>query len=117
MKNRIKTRFISDWRPISLLNVDPKLIPKTLAARLKKVLPFLIGPGQTANVNGRFLGKSGRLTENIIETCNLEQLEGYLVASDFEKAFDSVNHNCLITALDHYGFGNDFIDIEILLKN
>ena len=109
--------FISNWRPISLLNFDRKLISKTLAARLKKVLPFLIDPGQTAYVNGRFLGESGKLIADIIETCDLEELEGYLVATNFEKAFDSLNHNFLITALEHYGFGNDFIDwIKILLK-
>ena len=111
-------QFISNWRPISLLNVDQKLISKTFAARLKKVLPFLIDPGQTAYVNGRFLGESGRLVADIIETCDLEELEGYLVAIDFEKVFDSLNHNFLITALEYYGFGNDFIDrIKILLKN
>ena len=111
-------RFISNWRPISLLNVERKLISKTLAARLKKVLPFLIGLGQTVYVNGRFLGESGRLIADIIETCDLTQLEGYLLAIDFEKAFDSLNHNFLITTLEHYGFGNDFIEwIKILLKN
>ena len=41
-----KNRFISNWRPISLLNINQKLISKTLASRLKKVLRFLIGPGQ-----------------------------------------------------------------------
>ena len=46
------------------------------------------------------------------------RLEGYLVAIDVEKAFDSLNHNFLITALEHYDLGNDFIDwIKILLKN
>ena len=94
-------RFISNWRPISLLNVDQNLISKTLAARLKKVLPCLIGPGQTAYINGSFLGESGRLIADIIEICDLEQLEGYLVAIDFEKAFDSLNYNFLITTLDH----------------
>ena len=94
------------------------LYQKTLAARLKKVLPFLIGSGQTAYVNGRFLGKSGTLIADIIETCDLEQLEGYLVAIDFEKPFDSLNYNFLITALEHYGFGNYFIErIKILLIN
>ena len=45
-------------------------------------------------------------------------LEKNLVAIDFEKVFDSLNNNFLITALEYYGFGNDFIDrIKILLKN
>ena len=111
-------RFISNRRSILLLSVDQKSISKTLAERLKKVLPFLIDPGQTAYVNGRFLGQSGRLIGDIIETCNLEKLEGHLVAIDFKKAFDSLNHNFLITALEHYGFGNDFIEwIKILPKN
>ena len=87
-----------------------------LMERLKKVLPFLIDPGQTAYV--RFLGESERLIVDIFETCDLEKLERYLVAIDFKKAFDSLNHNFLITALEHYGFGNDFIEwIKILLKN
>ena len=44
-------RFIKNWRPISLLNVDYKIISKALASRLKKVLPNLISPQQTAYVD------------------------------------------------------------------
>ena len=51
-------RFVSNWRLISLLNVVQKLVSKTLATKLKKVLPFLIGPGQTAYVNRRLLGET-----------------------------------------------------------
>ena len=52
-----------------LLNVDQKLIPKALAARLKEDLPFLIGPGQTAYVNSRFRDKSGRLIADSSVKC------------------------------------------------
>ena len=93
--------FISNWTPTTLLDVDQKLISKTLAARLKKVCPYLIGPSQTAFVNSRFLGESGRVIADIIETCDLEQLEGYLPAIDFEKAFEFLNHNFLVTDLEH----------------
>ena len=55
---------------------------------------------------------------DIIDACHLEKLRGCLVAIDFEKAFDSLNHNFLITNLEHYGFGNDFIEwIKMLLKS
>ena len=110
-------RFIENWRPISLLNVDQKIISKALASRLKKVLPSLIGPGQTAYVDGRFIGESERLIADIIETSNLENIKGYLLAIDFEKAFDSLNHNLLLAALEKFGFGFDFIDwIKILIN-
>ena len=38
-----------------------------------------------AYVSDRFLAESRRLIADIIETCDLEQVERYLVAADFEK--------------------------------
>ena len=59
-------RFIQNWRPISLLNIDQKIISKALATRLQKVLPFLIGPEQTAYIDGSFIGESGRIITDIL---------------------------------------------------
>ena len=41
-------RFIQNWRPSSLLNVDCKIISKALASKLKKFLLNLISPQETA---------------------------------------------------------------------
>ena len=41
-------RLIQNWRPISLLNVDLKILSKALADRIKKYLPFFISSNQTA---------------------------------------------------------------------
>ena len=60
-------RFIKNWRPISLLNVDYKIISKALSSRAKKVLPNLISPQQTAYVENKFIGESGRLIADITE--------------------------------------------------
>ena len=47
-------RLIINWRPISSLNVDAKVISKCLANRVKKVISSLISSAQTAYVPGRY---------------------------------------------------------------
>ena len=104
-------------RPISLLNVDCKIISKALASRLKKVLPNLISPQQTAYVENRFIGESGRLIADIIEITDILNKEGFLVTVDVEKALDSLDHTFLISVLKKFGFDNDFVNwIETLIS-
>ena len=82
-------RFISNWRPISLLNFDLKMISKSLATRVKKVISNLIDARQTAYVNKRFIGESDRLIDDVIKVYDIEKVIVYLLTLDFEKAFDS----------------------------
>ena len=56
---------------------------KTLIVKFQKDLPVLISPEQTAYVNGKFTGKSGRLVLDIIEVCVIEKSSGYLMTIDF----------------------------------
>ena len=59
-----------------MLNVDIKILSKTLAKRLKEVLPCLISAQQTVYVQNRNIGESGRLISDIIEIVNTRQMEG-----------------------------------------
>jgi hypothetical protein len=52
MKNK-KWEDIKNWRPLTLLNCDYKIISKLLAERLKNVLTKLIHPDQKGFVKGR----------------------------------------------------------------
>ena len=110
-------RYIENWRPISLLNVDTKIISKTFANRLKTVLPYIISHDQSAYVSGRFIGESTRLISDILEITDLFDIGGFLLTADIEKAFDSMDHSFLIAALVKFGFGESFINwIKILLN-
>ena len=64
-KNDKDKRYIQNWRPLSLLNTDVKVLAKVMAQRLKKTLPFLIAANQSAYVDGRFISEGGRVISDL----------------------------------------------------
>ena len=101
-----------------MLNVDFKIISKALSEKLEKVLLDFISTQQTAYVKNRHIGESGRLISNIIEIAKIKKMEGFSVTMDVEKAFNSLDHNFLISALEKNALGKNFISwVKILLKN
>ena len=110
-------RLISNWRAISLLNANYKIISKFFASRLKKKLPNLISSQQIAYVAQRCINESGRLISDLLSLTKKVKVKGYLVTIDIGKAFDSLDHTFLISGLDKSGFGKVFMDwIKIFLN-
>ena len=54
------TIYIENWRPISLLNIDYKIIAKVIANRIKNVLPLIISQNQSGFVKDRYIGENIR---------------------------------------------------------
>ena len=67
-------RYIKNWRPISLLNVDTKIASKALALRLEKVLPHIIHGDQYAYVKGRTIFDAVRSIDDIMEFTKTKQI-------------------------------------------
>ena len=100
---------IKNYRPISLLNSDYKIIAKILANRLKSVLRAIVHTDQTGFVPGGDIGENVLLTQSIINFCEEQQKDGYLIFLDWEKAFDRVDHEFMFKVLEKYGFGARFV--------
>lgn len=77
----------SSYRPISLLNVDGKILAKILARRLEKILPDIISPDQTGFIRNRFSFFNVRRLFNIIYHPSDSPTPEILVSLDAEKAF------------------------------
>lgn len=101
--------LLTNWRPISLLNTDYKILTHVLANRLKKVLNKLINADQTGYLKGRNIGQNIRLIQDVIDYCENNETEGAIVFLDFQKAFDTVNHSFLDNVLKKFNFGESFI--------
>ena len=108
---------IKNYRPISLANIDYKI----LANRLQNVLSKLISHDQTGYVKGRFIGFNIRKTLDVIDYLKKHNKSGLLLLLDFTKAFDTVEWDFILKTLDHYNFGEvgeEFIRwIMILYSN
>ena len=116
-KDRDK-RYIKNWRPISLLNVDTKIISKALSGSLKNVLSSLISTQQTAYIKNKFIGEDGRLISDIVNVCDRNNIGGFLVTIEIEKAFDSLDHKFVLAVLKKFGFNKNLVSwVEALLNN
>ena len=115
-KDSDKTK-IANWRPISLLNVDTKILSKTLANRLRQVLDKLISSNQTAYIKDRFIGEAGRLLSDILETTDKLHIGALLVTVDFQKAFDSLNHTFVIESCRKFGIPDEMLEWFSILLN
>ena len=98
---------LSNWRPITLLNVDFKIAAKAIAKRFEPILPVLIHPDQTGFVKGRYIGENIRLINDIMEITKSQNLPGILTSLDCRKAFDSLEWPFIMKTLDYFNFGSD----------
>ena len=111
-------RFLKNWRPVSILNTDYKILTKAQANRLQQVLPKLIETDQVGYIKERYIRENVRIIKDIMSYTDLRRNPGYIVLLDFEKAFDSVEWSFLFKTLHAFNFGPNFISwIKILCTN
>ena len=100
---------LKNWRPISLLTTDYKILTKALANRLQRVLSFIVHSDQTASVKGRTINDNARLLHDSISYANECNIPLALITVDQMKAFDRVSHDFLFRSLEAFGFGPSFM--------
>ena len=101
---------LKNWRPVSLLTVDYKILSKVLANRLKPEMQYLIGPDQYCGVTGRSIQHANIILSEIFQKENSELAQGgCYMAIDQEKAFDRIDHEYLISILEAMNISNRFI--------
>ena len=58
---------LDDYRPITLLSIELKILARLLAIRLQLVISDLIGPGQTFAMKGRSIQANLHLIREVLE--------------------------------------------------
>ncbi len=109
---------MKNFRPLSLMNLDYKILSKVLSTRLRKVLGNMIHRDQSCAIPGRTIQDNFILIRSIIEYQHRIRDPIGIFVWDQEKAFDRVNHRYLIGVLEAFAFGPTFIDwVKLLYAN
>ena len=79
-----------------------KIATKSIANRLKRVLNSIISPEQTGFIKGRYIGENIRILCETLEHVEENQIPSILFFADFEKAFDSLDHDFMLDVFKHF---------------
>nr|GEX58610.1 RNA-directed DNA polymerase, eukaryota [Tanacetum cinerariifolium] len=101
----LDAKFVSDFRPISLIGCVYKVITKVLANRLMEVISDLVSDTQSAFVSGRQILDGPFILDELLQWCKRRNKQTMFFKVDFAKAYDSIRWDYLIDVLGSFGFG------------
>ena len=97
-------QLLDNYRPITLLNVDTKLLAYSIAQRIKNILPKIINSDQNGYIKNRYIGYNIRQIQDIIDYSEQFKVDGAVLFLDFSKAFDSLEWEFMFESLKKFGF-------------
>ena len=112
------TRYLKNLRPITLLNVDYKIIEKVVAMRIQMVLPDIISYDQCGFMKGRRAASTIRKLIDLMDYCKgTGNTEAFHLCLDYKKAFDRPELKSIIGSLEFFNFPGMICEwIQILYK-
>jgi hypothetical protein len=106
-----------EFRPISLCNVILKIITKTMANRIKQILPHIVHDNQSAFLPGRLITDNSLIvfeTLNYIKKPRKKNFGYVAIKLDIAKAYDSLEWHFIHNTLIAMGFPSNLIRVIML---
>ncbi|KAG0454519.1 hypothetical protein HPP92_023811 [Vanilla planifolia] len=104
----------ADYRPITLCNVNCKILTKLLSSRLSTLLPSIISVEQSAFIKGRNITDNILMVEEMLSRLNKRRkFSNVILKLDFKAAFDKLGWSFLLAALRARGFSEKFCDLVL----
>nr|GFA97153.1 RNA-directed DNA polymerase, eukaryota [Tanacetum cinerariifolium] len=97
-------KFVTDFRPISLIGSVYKVVTKIRANRLSMVISDLVSNTQSAFVKNRQILDGPFILNKALAWCKRKKKQALIFKVNFAKAYDSVRWDFLLDVLYAFGF-------------
>ena len=95
---------ISDFRPISLIHIVPKILAKAMALRLRPKMNDIVSNSQSAFIKSRSIHDNFMYVRNVARQLHRNHTPALLIKLDIAKAFDSVRWDYILDLMQRRGF-------------
>ena len=97
-----------DFRHLTLLNADLKLLSRILANRIRPWLATLLHPSQHCGIQGHNIFQAIAGVREAIAYTECTRSSICVLSLDFKEAFDNISNDYLFQILEKYGFSRLF---------
>jgi hypothetical protein len=97
-----------NYRPLTLLNADQKLLNRMIANRLQPWMSDILEPSQQCGRQGNTIFEAVASIRDIIAYTEVYNESVCLLTINFKEAFDRISHSYLNAILREYGFSEEF---------